>query len=70
MKAMAIDRFCSAPIPSLYTPDRLAARTVLSEESLRLLLDVDSDGAFAAEDRGQHGHALLGEGVRRVLAAA
>ena len=28
-------------------------------------LDVDGDGAVAAEDRGEHGHALLGEGVRR-----
>jgi len=28
------------------------------------------DGAFAAEDRGEHGHTLLGEGVRRVAATA
>jgi len=33
-------------------------------------LDVDGDGAVAAEDRGEHGHALLGEGVRRVAATA
>ena len=33
-------------------------------------LDVDGDGAFAAEDRGEHGHALLGESVRRVAATA
>jgi hypothetical protein len=28
------------------------------------------DGAFAAEDRGEHGYALLGEGVRWVAATA
>ena len=27
--------------------------------------DVDPDGAVAAQDAGEHGHALLGEGIRR-----
>jgi hypothetical protein len=32
--------------------------------------DVDGNGAFAGEDRGEHGHTLLSDLVRRVAATA